>query len=246
MRLTTISFVLGSVLETFATNIGLLCLGRLVSGLGCGAAIVVVPIYIAEVAPPKEKGLFGAFTQISINVGILVAQLLGYFLSRGNLWRIILVVSGGIAILHLAGLVLVPESPRWLAEHRSPQDAREILLRIRGHKVDVDAEVKAWNIDASANDICSSVNPSRRPLLMLPQPKKRLFSALPQDLIQLQTPRLLQHPSVSGKPSDIPHTSPPSSPLSPSCSHSSSQVSTVSSCTLYPSYPLSFPPLPLC
>ncbi|KAL8824577.1 MAG: hypothetical protein Q9170_008116 [Blastenia crenularia] len=153
MRLTTISFVLGSVLETFATNIGLLCFGRLVSGLGCGAAIVVVPIYIAEVAPPKEKGLFGAFTQISICMGILVTQLLGYFLSKGNLWRIILAISGAIGLVHFVGLFLVPESPKWLAEHRSPQDARRILQKIRGHKADVDAEVKAWNIDATEDDI---------------------------------------------------------------------------------------------
>ncbi|KAL8705672.1 MAG: hypothetical protein Q9225_008013 [Loekoesia sp. 1 TL-2023] len=153
MRMTTVSFVLGSALETLASNIGLLCFGRLVSGLGCGAAIVVVPIYIAETAPPKEKGLFGAFTQISINIGILVAQLLGYFMSKGNLWRIILAVAGAVGLLQLAGLFLVPESPKWLAEHRSPQNARQILRRIRGHKADIDAEVKAWNVDATADDI---------------------------------------------------------------------------------------------
>lgn len=157
MRMTTVSFVLGSIIETFATNIGVLCLGRLVSGLGCGATIVVVPIYIAEIAPPKEKGLFGTFTQISICLGILIAQLLGYFLSKGNLWRIILAVSGALGLLQLAGLFLVPESPRWLAEHRSPQNARRILHRLRGHNADIDAEVKAWDIDATEDDICESI-----------------------------------------------------------------------------------------
>ncbi|KAL9003247.1 MAG: hypothetical protein Q9188_003862 [Gyalolechia gomerana] len=153
MRMTTVSFVLGSALETFAPNIGLMCFGRLVSGLGCGAAIVVVPIYIAEVAPPKEKGLFGAFTQISICLGILVTQLLGYFMSKGNLWRIILAIAGAIGLLHFAALFFVSESPKWLAENRSPQHARQILRKIRDYKADVDAEVKAWNIDATANDI---------------------------------------------------------------------------------------------
>lgn len=156
MRMTTVSFVLGSIIETFATNIGVLCLGRLVSGLGCGATIVVVPIYIAEIAPPKEKGLFGTFTQIFICLGILIAQLLGYFLSKGNLWRIILAVSGALGLLQLAGLFLVPESPRWLAEHRSPQNARRILHKLRGHNADIDAEVKAWDIDATEDDICES------------------------------------------------------------------------------------------
>ncbi|KAL8803009.1 MAG: hypothetical protein Q9182_003435 [Xanthomendoza sp. 2 TL-2023] len=153
MRATTISFVIGSALETFATNIPILCFGRLVAGLGCGATIVVVPIYIAETAPPKEKGLFGAFTQISINIGILVAQLLGHFLSRGNLWRIVLAVAGGVGLVQSAGLFLIPESPKWLAEHRSPQQARQILRKIRGHKADIEAEVKAWSIDATEDDI---------------------------------------------------------------------------------------------
>lgn len=157
MRMTTVSFVLGSALETFAPNIGFMCFGRLVSGLGCGAAIVVVPIYIAEVAPPKEKGLFGAFTQISICLGIFVTQLLGYFMSKGNLWRIILAIAGAIGLLHFAALFLVSESPKWLAKNRSPQHARQILRKIRGHKADVDAEVKAWNIDATPDDICSSL-----------------------------------------------------------------------------------------
>ncbi|KAL8971448.1 MAG: hypothetical protein Q9197_003264 [Variospora fuerteventurae] len=153
MRLTTVSFVLGSIIETFATNMSVLCLGRFVSGLGCGATIVVVPIFIAEVAPPKEKGLFGSLTQISICLGILIAQLLGYFLSKGNLWRIILAVSGALGLIQLAGLLLVPESPRWLAEHRSPQNARRILHKLRGHHADIDAEVKAWDIDATEEDI---------------------------------------------------------------------------------------------
>lgn len=181
MRLTTVSFVLGSIIETFATNIGVLCLGRLVSGLGCGATIVVVPIFIAEVAPPKEKGLFGSLTQISICLGILIAQLLGYFLSKGNLWRIILAVSGALGVIQLAGLLLVPESPRWLAEHRSPQNARRILHKLRGHHADIDAEVKAWDIDATEDDICESTHVSsiQHVLMLCLAEEETLLSAAP-------------------------------------------------------------------
>ena len=153
MRLTTLFFVLGPLLECLAVNIGLLSSGRFVSGIGAGAAVVVVPIYISEVAPPGEKGLFGAFTQVMINFGILIAQLLGYFLSKDSMWRIILATAGGIGALQLAGLLLVPESPKWLAEHHNPQRARTILRKIRGHKVNIDAEAKAWNIDSSPDDI---------------------------------------------------------------------------------------------
>ena len=159
MRLTTIFFVIGPIFESAAPSIGLLAFGRILSGIGAGSAVVVVPIYISEVSPPKEKGLFGAATQIMVNAGIVIAQVLGYFLSKGSMWRIILAVAGGIGIFQLLALSVVPESPKWLAEHRNPQHARHILRRMRGQKVDLDEEVKAWNVDSSREDIGKSPTP---------------------------------------------------------------------------------------
>lgn len=153
MHLISIFFIIGPVVESIANNIGVLCLGRVLSGLGAGAAIVVVPIYISEVAPPKEKGLFGALTQTMINTGIFVAQLLGYFLSKGDFWRIILAAASAFGLAQFLGLFLVPESPKWLAEHGSPQQARSILQKIRGGQADLSEEVKAWNINSSETDI---------------------------------------------------------------------------------------------
>ena len=155
IRLTTIFSILGPIVESAAPSIGLLAFGRVVSGVASGSAVVVVPIYISEVAPPKEKGLFGALTQIMVNMGIVIAQVLGYFLSKDSLWRIILAVAGGIGFLQLLALTVVPESPKWLAEHRNPQHARHILRKMRGHKADLDEEVKAWNVDSSQEDICT-------------------------------------------------------------------------------------------
>lgn len=86
-------------------------------------------------------------------MGILITQLLGYFLSRGNLWRIILGTAGLISLVQLLCLFLVPESPKWLAEHNNPQLARKTLRKIRGHHFDIDEEVKSWNIDSSEQDI---------------------------------------------------------------------------------------------
>ena len=156
MRLTTIFFVIGPIFESLAPSISMISVGRFISGIGAGSSLVVGPIYISEVAPPKEKGFFGALTQIMINVGILLAQVLGYFLSRDNLWRIILGVAGCIGLAQLFGLFLVPESPKWLAEHNHPQKARDILRRIRGRKEDLEDEVSAWNVDGVTEDTCMS------------------------------------------------------------------------------------------
>lgn len=156
MRMMTLFFVVGPICESLAASIGVMCIGRIISGVGAGAAVVVVPIYISEIAPPQEKGLFGALTQIMINCGILLAQVLGYFLSKDNLWRIILAVAGAVGLVQFLGLALVPESPKWLSEHNQPQRARQILQNMRGRKANLDDEVKAWNVDSSAEDICPS------------------------------------------------------------------------------------------
>ena len=145
MRLMTLPFITGATIECLAPNIPLLAFGRFLSGLGAGASIVVVPIYISETAPPDQRALFGAFTQIMTNFGILVTQTLGLFLSRGNWWRLILAAPAAISIFLFLALGLVPESPKWLAEHGQVQKAREILHKIRGRHFDAE-EMKSWDI----------------------------------------------------------------------------------------------------
>ena len=152
MRVMTLFFLIGPGLEASAASIGALCAGRLLSGLGCGAAVVVVPIYISEISPLGYKGLFGATTQIMINFGILIAQLLGYFFSRGSLWRAILAVAGGFGIIQLAGLLIVPESPKWLAEHNQARRARHVLEKLRGRGVDLGEETASWKANGTSGD----------------------------------------------------------------------------------------------
>ena len=149
LRLTTIFFIMGPIAEAMAFNISLLAFGRILSGVGSGAAIVVGPIFISEIAPPDARGLFGAFTQIMTNVGILLTQTLGYFLSRDSQWRVILAVAGGLGAAELVGLFAVPESPAWLADHGELALARGVLQRIRGPDADIQPEVDAWKVTMS-------------------------------------------------------------------------------------------------
>lgn len=149
MMIASILAAIGPVIEALASNIGLFIVGRFIAGLGAGAATVIVPIYISEIAPPDQKGFFGSFTQIMINVGILTTQLLGLFLSKGQLWRIILGVGGGIAVAQFLGLFLAgQESPKWLADNGNPSQAKKVLRRIRGHDAEIDREVKGWGLES--------------------------------------------------------------------------------------------------
>jgi MFS family permease len=148
MRINTLLLALGPFGETLAPNITVLALGRLISGLGAGVSVVVVPIYISEIAPPKEKGFFGAFTQIATNVGIFITQLLGYFLSRGQMWRVILAVAGMIGVGQFVGLLFAADSPKWQADHGDSRQARDNLKRIRGHKADLTEEIDGWGLQS--------------------------------------------------------------------------------------------------
>lgn len=150
IQITAVTFVLGAAIEALAPAAWVLGLGRFVSGLGSGASTVIVPLYISEIAPPAERGFFGAFTQISCNTGILTAQVLGFFLSHGAAWRWILGISGLLAGVQGLLTFLVPESPAWTASVRGDVAAgRRILQRIRGPRFDIDDEVVAWGAGAA-------------------------------------------------------------------------------------------------
>lgn len=150
MRLTSVFFVLGSLVETIAASVAIMATGRFLSGIGAGAATVIVPLYISEISPPAQRGFFGVMTQVSINVGILVTQTLGYFYSYGSAWRWVLgagVIVGGAQAL---GLLVVPESPAWLAANKSVGRGKKVLQRIRGRDFDIQEEVAAWGADGDA------------------------------------------------------------------------------------------------
>lgn len=180
LRITTIFFTIGPILEAAATHIEVMILGRFLSGIGAGASIVVGPIYIAEVAPAEMRGFFGSFTQVMTNVGILGTQTLGFFFSRGSYWRIILAIAAGIGAVEFLGLFLVPESPTWLVEHTNPNHAKRVLQRIRGANADISAEIKSWPtstlVDEEESALLGQTNsPGQQPPK---QPALSMFSAL--------------------------------------------------------------------
>lgn len=141
--------IVGPIFEAAAPAVWVMAIGRFISGIGIGTSTVVTPLIISEIAIPKYKGLFGSFTQTSINSGIFLAQVLGYFLSRGQLWRIILGVGGVVAVAHFTFLFFTDESPQWLANNGRASEGKKVLRKLRGSKTDIRQEVEGWGIDGS-------------------------------------------------------------------------------------------------
>lgn len=145
MQATALCYLAGSAIETFARSVAVMIISRFLTGIGAGASTVIVPLYISEVSPPSKRGFFGAFTQISINVGILFTQTLGYFLSHDSAWRWIFGTGVIIALSQTLGLLIVPESPSWTANVKGDvARARRTLQRIRGKNSNIDDEVETW------------------------------------------------------------------------------------------------------
>lgn len=139
-------YIIGSSINGLSNSYGILLLGRFISGLGAGSALVITSIYINEVSPIETKGLLGSMNQLSINIGILFTQLLSLKWSNNNDWRWLLFMASFIAIVNLVVvLVHLQESPVWLASHGDNTQAFTVLHRLRGGSYSVATnEVNSW------------------------------------------------------------------------------------------------------
>jgi sugar porter (SP) family MFS transporter len=108
-------------------------------------------MYISEVAPAQIRGRLVSINQLTIVVGILLAQYINWYLVR-NLpqgatdefirnswfgqsgWRWMFGLTAAPALVFFLGMFLVPESPRWLAKNGKPERARGVLQKIGGEK----------------------------------------------------------------------------------------------------------------
>jgi MFS transporter, SP family, arabinose:H+ symporter len=113
---------------------------RILSGVGIGACSMICPVYIAEIAPEKWRGRLGSLFQLGIVLGIFITLFVNKTIQGlGNEawnaatgWRWMLAMEVVPALLFLALLFAVPESPRWLMNHGREDQAHHILEKVGG------------------------------------------------------------------------------------------------------------------
>src|SRR3984957_16435093 len=138
---TAIIFAVGAILCAIAPSPFLLGLGRIVVGFGIGLSSSGVPVYISEVAPADARGWQVSLFQLAITVGILLAYLVDYAFAQIQGWRWMLGLALVPALIFGAGMMFLPESPRWLLHRGDRAAARAMLARIRDTG-DVDTELR--------------------------------------------------------------------------------------------------------
>ncbi|HYG35106.1 MAG TPA: sugar porter family MFS transporter [Clostridia bacterium] len=139
LALLAVLFLISAVGCALAWNWYALLFFRWLGGVAVGAASVVCPMYITEIAPPRRRGLLVAISQLNIVIGILAAYLSNYAVARflgdasPSSWRWMFGVMAVPAIAFLVTALLIPESPRWLVKQRRPEEAEKVLGRF-GHE----------------------------------------------------------------------------------------------------------------
>ncbi len=147
---TAIVFSGGALLSAAATDLATLLAGRLVVGVGIGGASMLTPLYLAEIAPARQRGALVSANQLAVTLGILISYLVGYALAAGGAWRWMLGLGAVPGVVLAVGMFLLPESPRWLAGHGHVERATRALRRLRGRGVDIATELEALRADLSA------------------------------------------------------------------------------------------------
>jgi MFS transporter, SP family, galactose:H+ symporter len=123
-------FLVGALVSALTPNESMLLAGRFVVGLGIGFSSVVAPLYISEVAPASSRGALVSLYQFAITVGILAAYLIDYGLAAGGQWRWMLGLAVIPSLVLMGGMVVMPESPRYLFKIGYGSRARSELERI--------------------------------------------------------------------------------------------------------------------
>ncbi|KAL1848643.1 hypothetical protein Plec18170_007953 [Paecilomyces lecythidis] len=136
-------FCIGVIVQTTAAVGGSSNIlgGRFVTGMGVGSLSMCVPMYNAEIAPPEVRGSLVALQQLAITFGIMVSFWIDYGTNyiggtgssqSETAWLLPLALQLIPALLLGVGILFMPFSPRWLVHHDREEEAKDVLVSLRG------------------------------------------------------------------------------------------------------------------
>ena len=141
--ITAILFFLSSVLACLANSLTTFIIARLIGGIGIGAASMLSPLYISEIAPAKIRGKLVSIYQLAIVIGINLIyfvnlKIAAYGDESWDIeygWRYMLASGILPALVFFILLFLVPESPRWLIKQNKYSEAADVMDKVYGQEI---------------------------------------------------------------------------------------------------------------
>ena len=144
MTFLTTVVIIGSIIQTASTSIGMFVGGRALAGLGMGGMLLTTVLYLSEIAPTDSRGLIGGLSGTGLLLGAVISYWTGYACSHapyGQLqWRLPVALQIPWSVIFLGGLLtFMPETPRQLVKVGRHDRAREVFARLhRGRHEDED------------------------------------------------------------------------------------------------------------
>ena len=142
-----IIFTVGSALQTAAVDFAMLCVARMLGGVGIGMLSMVAPLYISEISPPEIRGALLVLEEFSIVLGICIAYWITYgtqYMSGEWSWRLPFLLQMLPGFVLGGGIAFFPFSPRWLVSAGRETEALDSLCRLRRVKRDDPRVVLEW------------------------------------------------------------------------------------------------------
>lgn len=144
-KICSLCYMVGSVLVGIANTVPVMYLGRLLSGLGAGASMVIAPILVSELTPFNHRGLMGSLLQFGVAIGIFLAQAIAFPWGNDQQWRYLFMFGGLVALTQFLLLFTTVESPKWLIMQRGDiSGATEILHTLRSDVLAMRHEINHW------------------------------------------------------------------------------------------------------
>ncbi|KAJ6115496.1 hypothetical protein N7523_005913 [Penicillium sp. IBT 18751x] len=184
IQLGAIICVIGATLQASAQNLSMILVGRILAGWAVGLMSMSVPVYQAEFAHPRSRGLIVGLSQQMIGIGFIVSTWIGY----GSLhasdtsqfqWRFPLAFQVVPALILVIGMIFLPESPRYLIENGRFSEAMQVLRKTHSDGTNDD-----W-IEAEYTGICRTIEaekniamPGWMPMFTVPQWRTRMLHGL--------------------------------------------------------------------
>lgn len=171
----------GGILQCAAVNLAMILVGRIISGWAVGLMSMSVPVYQAECAHPKMRGMIVGLTQQMIGVGFIVSTWVGYGSRHTSdessfQWRFPLAFQIIPSALLLVGLIWLPESPRYLIENDRDEEGMKILRKLHYNGSNDDWIQWEYNeIRATLSAEKAITAPGWAVMFKVPQWRKRLL-----------------------------------------------------------------------
>ncbi len=182
-------FFVSAIGSGYAPTFTQFVLYRLLGGIGMGVASTLSPMYIAEVAPASLRGRFVSLNQMTIVIGILLAQLVNYLILQSHPvpegvsgaglletwngqtgWRIMFAAEGLPALLFFVFMFMIPNSPRWLCRVGRGEQAKSIMEKVGGAEYAAESLVsinETFDETSKKHELVELLKPKVRRILII-------------------------------------------------------------------------------